>query len=83
MIHIFNRRELAITNDLQQVNSVRELLAANRIEYLVKDFNQRMAGSVGAGRARTSALPLGRKQEQYIVYVHKDDLEYAMYLLRK
>ncbi len=83
MIHIFNRRELMITCDLGEVSRIRELLAANRIEYLVKDFDPRMANSVGAGRARTSALTLGRKQEQYIVYVHKDDLEYAKYLLRK
>ena len=83
MIHIFNRRELIITGDLREVNNIRELLLANRIEYLVKDFNRRTANSVGAGRARTSAFTLGRNQEQYVIYVHKEDLEYAKYLLRK
>ena len=83
MIHIFNRRELMITCDLGEVSRIRELLAANRIEYLVKDFDQRMANSVGAGRARTSTFTLGRKQAYYVIYVHKEDLEYAKYLLRK
>ena len=83
MITFFNRRELIITGDLRKVNDIRELLTVNRIEYLVKDFNQRTANSIGAGRARTSTVTLGRKQQHYVIYVHKDDLEYAEYLLRK
>ena len=83
MIAFFNRRELMITSDLREVNNIRELLLANRIECLVKDFNRRTANSVGAGRARTSAFILGRNQERYMIYVHKEDLEYARYLLRK
>ena len=71
-----------ITNDLREVNSIREVLLANKIEYLVKDSNQRMANSIGAGRNRATTFTLGRKQDQYVIYVHKDDLEYAMYLLR-
>ena len=83
MITFFNRKELMITSDLREVNSIREVLAANRIECLVKDFNRRTANFVGAGRARTSAFTLGRNQEHYVIYVHKEDLEYAKYLLRK
>ena len=83
MIHIFNRRELIITDDLRAVNNIRELLLANKIEYLVKDSDQTTAKTLGAGRARTSTFTLGRKQAYYVIYVHKDDLEYARYLLRK
>ena len=82
MMTFFSRKELMITNDLREVNSIREVLLANKIEYLVKDSNQRMANSIGAGRTRATTFTLGRKQEQYVIYVHKDDLEYAMYLLR-
>ena len=82
MITFFSRKELMITNDLREVNSIREVLLANKIEYLVKDSNQRMANSIGAGRTRATTFTLGRKQDQYVIYVHKDDLEYAMYLLR-
>ena len=76
MITLFNRRELLITYDQQAVNQCRELLAANSIDYRIKIVNSTM----GAGRNRVSFL---RRQEQQIVYVHKQDWEYAMYLLRK
>ena len=76
MIHIFNRKELLITYDQREVNRLRELLLANRIDYRIKIVNS----TVGAGRNRVSIL---RRQEQQIVYVHKQDWEYAMYLLRK
>ena len=83
MIAFFNRRELMITSDLREVNNIRELLLANKIEYLVKDSDQTTAKTLGASRARTSTFTLGRKQAYYVIYVHKDDLEYAKYLLRK
>ena len=75
MIHIFNRKELLITHDQMEVNQCRELLLANRIEYRVKIVNS----TIGAGRNRVS---FSHRQEQQIVYVHKQDWEYAMYLLR-
>ena len=75
MIHIFNRKELLITYDQREVNHLRELLLANRIDYRIKIVNSTM----GAGRNRISAF---RRQEQQIIYVHKQDWEYAMYLLR-
>ena len=76
MIHIFNRKELMITYDQREVNHLRELLLANRIDYRIKIVNSTM----GAGRNRVSLL---HRQEQQIVYVHKQDWEYAMHLLRK
>ena len=75
MIHLFNRRELLTTYDLTEVSRIREILLANRIDSRVKVVNS----PVGAGRNRMS---FSRRQEQHIVYVHKADWEYAMYLLR-
>ena len=75
MIHIFNRRELLTSSDLRQVGDLQELLRANRIDYRVKVVNSPM----GAGR---NCVSFARRQEQQIVYVHKQDWEYAMYLLR-
>lgn len=75
MIHIFNRKELLITYDQREVNHLRELLLANRIDYRIKNVNSTM----GAGRNRVSAF---RRQQQQIIYVHKQDWEYAIYLLR-
>ena len=76
MITFFNRRELLMTCDLMEVNRIREILLANRIDYQVKVVNSPM----GAGRNRIS---VSRRSEQHIVYVHKADWEYAVYLLRK
>ena len=75
MIHIFNRKELLMTQDLREVNQIRDMLLTNRIDCRVKVVNSPM----GAGRNRMS---FSRRQEQHIVYVHKADWEYAMYLLR-
>ena len=36
MITIFNRKELLMSYDLRQVNNLREILRANRIDYQVK-----------------------------------------------
>lgn len=75
MIHIFNRRELLMTCDLREINRIREILVANRIDYRVKTMNS----PLGAGRNRVS---FSHRQEQHIIYVHKSEWEYALYLLR-
>ena len=83
MIHIFNRRELLLSYDLQQVNDLRELLRANRIDCLVKVTGPRSAVSMGASRSRIYSFGHDRSMERYTVYVHKADWEYAMHLLRE
>lgn len=83
MIHIFNRRELLMSYDLRQVNDLRELLQANRIDYFVKVSGPRSSASVGAGRSRMYSFGHDRNLERYTFYVHKADLEYAKHLLRK
>jgi hypothetical protein len=76
MITFFNRRELLMTCDPGEVNRVREILFANRIDNRVKVVNSPM----GAGRNRVS---FSRRPEQHIIYVHGADWEYARYLMRK
>ena len=83
MIHIFNRKELLMTYDLRQVNDIREILRANRIDYLVKTSYPRQASAMGARRAGTASFGPARQQERYTVYVHKTDWDRAMYLLRE
>ena len=82
MIHIFNRKELLLSYDLRQVNNLREILRANRIDYHVKVSYPRSASAFGAGRARTASFGPVRQQERFTVYVHKADYDRAMYLLR-
>ena len=83
MIHIFNRKELLLSYDLRQVNNLREILRANRIDYHVKASYPRSASAIGAGRARTASFGPVRQQERFTVYVHKADYDRAMYLLRE
>lgn len=82
MICIFNRRELLLTYDQQEVNRVREILLANRVESYVKVSSPNGTPSLGAGRARMVPFGIHRRQEQFAVYVHKSDWDYAMFLLR-
>ena len=82
MITVFNRKELLQTYDLHQVNDLRELLRANRIEYSVKAAYPRTSFVTSESRARTASYGPDRRREQYIVYVRKADWEYAVHLLR-
>ena len=82
MIHLFNRRELLTSYDLRQVDALRELLRANRIDCIVKISGPRSAASLGAGRSRIYVFRHDHNPDRYTVYVHKADWEYAMHLLR-
>ena len=82
MICYFNRRELLITCDQREVNRIREILLANQVELYVKVSGPGAMTSLGAGRTRTVSFGLVRRQEQFTLYVHKNDWEYAAYLLR-
>ena len=83
MITVFNRRELLTTGGLRQINDLREILRANRIDYSVKTVYPRASFAVSERRALTASFGHNRRQEQYSVYVRKTDWEYAMHLLRK
>ena len=82
MITVFSRRELLMTYDLRQVNDLRELLRANRIDHSVKVAYPGTSFITSESRARTASFGPNRRQERYIVYVRKADWEYAIHLLR-
>jgi len=79
MIHIFNRRELLTTSRMEQQAKVRDILAANGIEYRVRV----KSNTGGMSRSRT-VLPGTRMEAmyQYYIYVKKEDHEKARYLIR-
>ena len=79
MIHLFNRKELLTTSNVEQQSRVRDLLAANGIDYRVRV----KSNTGGMSRSRT-VLP-GTRMElmyQYYIYVKKDDYEKAKYFIR-
>ena len=79
MLHIFNRKELLLTNDLREVNRVREILLANRLDYSVKASYPRSTHAIGMDRNRMDSFGTARQQERFTVYVRKSDYDYAMY----
>ena len=83
MLHIFNRKELLLTNDLREVNRVREILLANRLDYSVKASYPRSTHAIGMDRNRMDSFGTARQQERFTVYVRKSDYDYAMYQLSR
>ncbi len=85
MITIFNRKELFITFDMQKQAEVRQILQANGIDYQVKVINRKSASPVWSGtRAYTGTLREDlSKMYEYRIFVHKDDYEQAVSVMRK
>lgn len=82
MIHIFNRKELAITWSMEEMVHVCGILDANGIEYSVK--TNRTLASSPARDGRAGSTP-GINQNSVIlhsIYVRRDDLEYAANLIK-
>lgn len=66
MITIFNRKELIITYDMAIQLKVRDILASNNIDYIIKVLN----------------VHLNLRIYEYKIYVYKKDYEQANYLIR-
>lgn len=78
MLTIFNRQELTVTFSLKELNRIQNILAENNLEYRVKSC---LKG--GIDRARMGSMGMNPEQmQEYIIYVHKDDLEMAARLIR-
>ncbi len=84
MITIFNRKKLITTYDTKEQARVRDILAANGIDYEVKVVNRMSPSPMAAGtRARTGTF--GQSQEnmnEYVIYVKKVDYEKANCMLK-
>lgn len=73
---ILRRRLLATVDNFERRNNIRQILSANNIEYSItsKDMNKRCA-------TEQSVLATLKSKIIYNIYVDKDDLEYAKYLI--
>lgn len=82
MITVFNRKRLFGSFSVKEQAQVRDLLARNKIPYVVKAAN--LTGGLGrAGiRARTGGVGLHMDYVyEYIIYVGKKDFKQAQILL--
>lgn len=83
MITIFNRKELIITMEMKRQSEVRDILSQNGIDYTVKTTNLQAAPVVGNQRGRTGNFGINQYYSyEYKIYVHKNDFERAVSLIR-
>ena len=83
MMSIFTRRELLITMDEGRQANVRQILASNGIKYSVKVTNLQSSTVVGSSRARTGSFRINQNYSyEYKIFVHKNDYENALQLIR-
>ena len=83
MITIFTRKELLITLDMKHQANIREILAANSIDYTVKVTSRQNAAVIGSSRARVGSFGMNQNfAYEYKIYVHKKDYDNALRLIR-
>ena len=80
MITIFNREEVLITYDMGEQTRVRDLLAANDIDYIVRVKNIALHNGI---RRSVNSFVHQQNMYEYKIYVRKKDYEKAMFVLRK
>ena len=76
MIHLFNRKELLLTSSMERQARVRDMLAANKIPYLVR---------TSSNISRSQGVMPGMRMDmlyQYRIYVKRSDYEKAKFLLK-
>ena len=82
MLTMFNRKELIITFSMNQQAKVRNLLAANNIDYTIKTLNRKSPSPLEAG-SRSRSGTIGESLDlayEYKIYVHKNDYQQAILL---
>ena len=85
MITIFNRKEICVTYDMNKQAEIRYLLQGAGIDYVIRTKNRTGSAFVRGGtRAYTGSFRHNQMMDyEYHIYVHKDDYEEAMYLIRE
>ena len=83
MITLFTRKELLITLDTKRYGDVCDILSANGIDYTVKVTNRQAAAVVGSSRSRVGSFGANQSLSyEYKIYVHNNDYENALRLIR-
>ncbi|MBC8588267.1 hypothetical protein [Paratissierella segnis] len=83
MISLWNRKEVFIGYSMKNFNKCREILNLNKIRYIYRVVNPHGSKFFGANRSYRSTF--GEKIEydyEYHIYVHRDDYEKAMKVIR-
>ena len=85
MITILNRKEVCVTFDMNKQAEIRYRLQGAGIDYVIRTKNRTGSAFVRGGiRAYTGSFGHNQMMDcEYHIYVHKDDYEEAMYLIRE
>ena len=78
----WNRKEVYLGLSMKEFNKVCDILAANKIQYDSRAVNHNANWSGTRGRMGSAGVTLAY-ENQYYVYVKKQDYENAKYLLTK
>ena len=82
MITIFNRRELTITDDMNERVRVCSLLDSSGIDYTLKTVNTTSAPLGGRRGGNTLGVNMDYAYE-YKIFVHKQDYDRALHVIYK
>lgn len=84
MITIFNRKELLTTMSMDEQEKVRNVLAANHIDYSIRTKNLQASPWYSNSRSRTGTFGIRSDYSyEYKIYVRKDDYDLAIARLRE
>ena len=77
-INIFNRREITVTRDINEINRITGCLVSSNIGYTTRTNSMTNPG-------RSHGIPDIRADAAYEtrIYVHKDDFDKAIHSTRK
>ena len=84
MLTIFNRKELITTMDMQRQANIRSVLSANGIAYTVRTENLQGSSALSSrSRGRNGSFGIDPNYSyEYHIYVHENDYENALRLIR-
>ena len=82
MIHIFNRKELAVVFSLEQRDRIAANLSQAGVDYLVRTKDNLAGPTLSLDGRRAADLFMDQKSRwRYTFYVKKSDLDYARHCM--
>ena len=71
-----------VTTDISRQSNIRDVLAANNIDYTIKVTNLQSASAIWSSRARIGSYEINPDfSYEYKIYVHKKDYDFALKLI--
>ena len=83
LIGVFNRREVLITSDLNRFKEAKDALNNAGINYIIRTRNLLSSSIIPDKRSRGIPGMNYDHAYEYKIFVHKNDCEQALYVIRK